>query len=136
MPLRGPGLADAIKRAREGQGQEYMTGFSRLFAVDQYEQAWKSAENHTMFWAARIGNRPFQVIVAANEQLINNERSGKAAYNLATGPKNYIEVPDMTHFEMYAGRGFEISGPAAAEWFAKHLNAPEAADPPAAAARP
>jgi hypothetical protein len=40
---------------------------------------------------------------------------------MATGPKEYITVPDITHFEMYSGKPFEISSEAAASWFTTYL---------------
>jgi hypothetical protein len=41
-----------------------------------------------------------------------------------------IVVPGISHFEMYSHEPFEISANAAADWFVKYLNAPEAADAP------
>jgi fermentation-respiration switch protein FrsA (DUF1100 family) len=61
------------------------------------------------------------VIVAEFDELINNDNAGKAALSHATGPKEYIVVEDITHFEMYSGKPFEISSEAAARWFKTHL---------------
>jgi fermentation-respiration switch protein FrsA (DUF1100 family) len=61
------------------------------------------------------------VVVAQYDELINNDRAGKAAIDYAKGPKEYIVVPDITHFEMYSGKPFEISSEAAARWFTTHL---------------
>jgi hypothetical protein len=36
---------------------------------------------------------------------------------MPTGSKDYIEVPGITHFEMYIGEAFERSSNAAADWF-------------------
>lgn len=116
----GAMLEDAIKRARTGQGAEMWTGYSRSVLVDA-EQAAANRENNTLQWAKNIGTRPFMVIVAQYDELINNERAGKAAIGYAKGPTEYIVVPDITHFEMYAGKPFEISSEAAARWFATHL---------------
>jgi uncharacterized protein len=120
MELQGAMLEDAISRARTGQGNEMWTGFSRQLLVD-YEQVVLNRENNTMQWAKNIGQRPFMVIVAEHEELINNERSGKAALEFATGPKEYVVVPGITHFEMYSGEPFEISSGAAVRWFTTHL---------------
>jgi hypothetical protein len=120
MDLTGAMLQDAIARARTGQGAEMWTGYSRSLLVDS-EQVAANRENNTLQWARNIGERPFLVIVAQYDELINNDRAGKAAYDLAKGPKDYIVVPDITHFEMYSGRPFEISSEAAARWFTTHL---------------
>lgn len=123
--LRGPALANAIAKARTGVTPETIGGFSRNFALDCCELE----QNPTLFWASKIGARPLLVVVGEDEELIRNEVSGKAAFNAAQGPKEYIEVKGVSHFEMYT-KGFKESGDAAAKWFAKYLNAPEAADPP------
>ncbi len=116
----GPVLADAIKRARTGQGAEMWTGYSRSLLIDS-EMLEANRENNTLQWAKNIGERPFMVIVAEFDELINNTTAGKAAIGYATGPKEYIVVPDITHFEMYSGKPFEISSEAAARWFKTHL---------------
>jgi hypothetical protein len=120
MKLEGALLEDAITRARTGQGAEMWTGYSRSLLVD-LEQVAANRENNTLFWAKNIGERPFMVIVAEYDELIDNERAGRAAYELAKGPKEYIVVPDITHFEMYSGEPFEIAAEAAARWFVTHL---------------
>jgi uncharacterized protein len=116
----GPILADAIKRARTGQGAEMWTGYSRSLLIDS-EMLEANRENNTLQWAKNIGNRPFMVVVAQYDELINNNIAGKAAIDMATGPKEYIVVPDITHFEMYSGKPFEISSEAAARWFTTYL---------------
>ena len=113
-------LKDAIQRARTGQGGEMWTGYSRSLLIDN-EMIDANAENNTLQWAKNIGTRPFMVIVAQYDELINNERAGKAAIDYAKGPKEYIVVPDITHFEMYSGKPFEISSEAAARWFTTYL---------------
>ena len=120
MTLSGALLDDAIQRARTGQGAEMWTGFSRTLLVDA-EQAAANRENNTLQWAKNIGERPFMVIVAEHDELIDNERAGKAAIDFAKGPKEYVVVPDVTHFEIYSGEPFEISSEAAARWFTTHL---------------
>jgi uncharacterized protein len=116
----GPILADAIKRARTGQGAEMWTGYSRSLLIDS-DMLEANRENNTLQWAKNIGERPFMVIVAQYDELINNDNAGKAALEYAKGPKEYIVVPDITHFEMYSGKPFEISSEAAARWFTTHL---------------
>lgn len=130
--LIGPAREDAIKRAREGQGKEYATGFSRQFATDQFEQAQAFQENYVGFWATKI-DVPYQVVHAQNDQLIPLEGVKAAVERVPAKQKNLIVVPEIGHFEMYSNEPFEISANAAADWFVKHLNAPEAADAPAPA---
>jgi len=118
--LQGKLLDDAIRRARTGQGAEYETGFSFRRNVDvETQQA--VAEYNPMNYIPFIGTRPVLFIVAEKDQLINNERSSHAAYEMLSGPKDYIEVPGITHFEMYIGKAFERSSKAAADWFVKYL---------------
>jgi dienelactone hydrolase len=125
--LVGPAREDAIKRAREGQGREYVTGFSRSFAVDQFEQTAAFQENYVAFWATKI-DVPYQVVAAEGDELI--PLAGiKASYErVPAKAKNFIVVPKIGHFDMYSNEPFEISANAAADWFVKYLNAPEAAD--------
>jgi len=113
-------LQDAITRARTGQGAEMWTGYSRSLLIDT-EMLEANRENNTMQWAKNIGTRPFQVVVAQYDELINNDNAGKKALSYAKGPTEYIVVPDITHFEMYSGKPFEISSEAAARWFTTHL---------------
>jgi uncharacterized protein len=120
MSYSGPVLQDAIKRARTGQGAEMWTGYSRSLLIDS-EMIEANRENNTLQWAKNIGERPFMVIVAQYDELINNDTAGKAALEFAKGPKEYIVVPDITHFEMYSGKPFEISSEAAARWFTTYL---------------
>jgi dienelactone hydrolase len=132
--LNGPMREDAIKRAREGQGHEYVTGFSRYFAVDQYQQYSAFQENYVGFWSTKI-DVPYQAVAAENDQLIP-VGGIKAAVERMSGPHNLIVVPGISHFEMYSHEPFEISANAAADWFVKYLNAPEAADDPEPAVAP
>jgi uncharacterized protein len=131
--LVGPAREDAIKRAREGQGKEYVTGFSRSFAVDQFEQGAAFQENYVAFWATKI-EVPYQVVAAEGDELI--PLAGiKASYErVPAKTKNFIVVPKIGHFDMYSNEPFEISSNAAADWFVKYLNVPEAADAPETAA--
>jgi uncharacterized protein len=120
MPLRGRLLEDAIKRARTGQGAEMETGFSTRRNVD-VETSQMVGEYRPFRYLKDIGSRPVQFIVAQQEQLFDNKQHAYAAQEVLTGPKRLIEVPNVTHFEMYIGEGFEVSSNAAAEWFLQHL---------------
>jgi dienelactone hydrolase len=126
--LYGAAREDAIKRAREGQGKEYVTGFSRYFAVDQYEQMAANQENYVGYWSTKI-DVPYLAVAAEKDQLI--PLAGiKAAVDRIPGTHDLVVVPDITHFEMYSHAAFDISANAAADWFVKYLNAPEATDAP------
>ncbi len=91
--------------------------------VDVETQFQMVAEYNPMTYIPAIGNCPVLFIVAEKDELINNQRSGHTAYEMLTGPKDYIEVPGITHFEMYIGEPFERSLNAAAPWFVKYLTA-------------
>lgn len=118
--LRGPLLDDAIRRARMGQGATSVTGFSNPREVDS-ETFEKASEYRPFHSLKQIGNRPVLLIAAENEQLFSNDDHAKAAMEHLVGPKKYIVVPDITHFEMYINEAFEISSNAAADWFVEHL---------------
>ena len=118
--LEGALLDDAILRARKGQGAEYETGYSVRRMVDvETQQA--VAEYHPFHYLKYIGARPVKFIVAEKDELIHNADHSHAAYELLSGPKDYVEVKGITHFEMYIGEAFEISSNGAADWFRKNL---------------
>lgn len=94
--------------------------FSRFVLIDS-EMLQANRENSTLQWARNIGERPFMVIVAQYDEIINNDNSGKAALSYVKGPTEYIVVPDIARFEMYSGKPFEISSEAAARWFTTYL---------------
>jgi hypothetical protein len=79
-----------------------------------------------------VGDRPVLLIPAEKDELINNRENSYAAIEVLTGPRKLIEVPGVTHFEMYINEAFEISSNAAANWFREHLGLERKAD----AARP
>lgn len=119
LKLEGALLEDAIKRARTGQGSEFETGFSTRRMVDtETNQALR--EYYPFYHAKFLGTRPILMVVAGEEELGGNVAS-RAAFAQITGPKEWIEVPRTTHFQMYIGEPFEISSGAAADWFNRHL---------------
>jgi uncharacterized protein len=120
LKLEGAMLEDAISRARNGQGGEYETGYSTRRMVDVETQQ-MVAEYRPFRYLKWVGSRPVKFIVAEKEELINNTENARASYELLPGPKDYLEVPGITHFEMYIGEAFEISSNGAADWFRKHL---------------
>lgn len=118
--LQGKLLEDAIQRARTGQGSQFETGFSLRRMVDvETQQA--VAEYHPMHYIQPVGARPVLFIVAQYDELINNQNAARAAFDMLSGPKDYIEIPGITHFEMYIGEAFERSSHAEAAWFVKYL---------------
>lgn len=120
VPLKGRLLEDAIKRARTGQGEEFETGFSTRRNVD-IETQQMVAEYRPFRYLKDVGDRAVMLIVAEKEELFNNRDNAYAALEILTGPKKLIEVPGITHFEMYINEAFEISSNAAADWFREHL---------------
>ena len=120
VPLRGRLLEDAIKRSRTGQGGEFETGFSTRRMVD-VETNQMVAEYRPFQYLKAVGDRPVLLIPAEKDELINNRANAYAALEVLTGPKKLIEVPGITHFEMYINEAFEISSNAAANWFREHL---------------
>jgi dienelactone hydrolase len=120
VPLRGKALEDAIKRARAGQGGEFETGFSTRRMID-VETNQMVAEYRPFQYLKAVGDRPVLLIPAEKDELINNRTNAYAALEVLTGPKKLIEVPGITHFEMYINEAFEISSNAAANWFREHL---------------
>ena len=120
VPLRGRALEDAIKRARTGQGAEFETGFSTRRMID-LETNQMVAEYRPFQYLKAVGDRPVILIPAEKDELINNRTNSYAAMEVLTGPKKLIEVPGITHFEMYVNEAFEISSKAAASWFREHL---------------
>ena len=120
VPLRGKPLEDAVKRARTGQGGEFETGFSARRMVDVETQQ-MVAEYRPFQYLKAVGDRPVLLIPAEKDELINNRDNAYAALEVLTGPKKLIEVPGITHFEMYINEAFEISSNAAANWFREHL---------------
>lgn len=120
VPLRGRLLEDSIKRARTGQGAEFETGFSARRMVDLETQQ-MVAEFRPFQYLKSVGDRPVLLIPAEKDELINNKENAHAALEVLTGPKKLIEVPGITHFEMYIDKAFEISSNAAADWFREYL---------------
>jgi len=120
VPLRGKLLEDAIKRARTGQGSEFETGFSVRRMVD-VETNQMVMEYRPFQYLKAVGDRPVLLIPAEKDELINNKMNAYAAMEMLTGPKKLIEVPGITHFEMYINEAFETSSNAAASWFREYL---------------
>jgi hypothetical protein len=59
-------------------------------------------------------------IVAEKEELFSNADHGKLAHDRATGPKKYVEIPDITHYGIYTVAR-ERATKLAVEWYDEHL---------------
>lgn len=121
LALQGKLLEDAIQRARTGKGGEFQTGYSFKRMVDVETQ--QAIAEYRPFQHVPNAKAPVQFIVAGSEQLFSNKNNAGAAFDALPGglAKNYIEIPGITHFEMYIDDAFERSSNAAADWFLKHL---------------
>ncbi len=60
-------------------------------------------------------------IVAGNEELFNDMDHAYSVVGVLKGPSKVIEIPGITHFEMYIGENFEQGSNAAVDWFRKYL---------------
>lgn len=118
--LRGRMLEDAIRRARTGQGAEMEVGFSTKRTVD-LETVQAVAEYRPFRFLKHLGPRPVLFIVAQNEQLFRNEDNAYAASKVLEGPTKVLEIPNISHFDIFVGEPFAISANAAAAWFREHL---------------
>ncbi len=117
--FRGGTLEEAIRQARTNQASESLRGFS-----------WRRMHESVPF---NSGYRPFHYaervpettailfIVAENEELFSNEQAAYSAVKVLKGPSQVLEVPGITHFQMYSGDAYKVSSKAAADWFLKHL---------------
>lgn len=123
-PLSDALLEDAIARARTGQGGEFETGFSTPRMVD-VETRQASSEYHPFHYVERVPETTAILFIGAGEEELYGPRKnldrGVAAAQELKGPSKYMEVPGVTHFEIYVGEAFEQSANAAADWFLEHL---------------
>lgn len=119
--LRGRMLEDAIRRARTGKGGEMEAGFATKRTVD-LETIQAAAEYRPFQFLKQVGPRPVLFVVAQNEQLFKNEDNAYAASKVLEGPTKVLEIPNISHFDIYVGEPFEISSNAAAEWFREYLS--------------
>lgn len=121
VKLQGAMLQDAIQRARTGQGGEFETGFTQRRMVDlETQQA--AFEYRPFHYVEEVPETvPILFIVAEKDELINNRDNAYAASEALKGETKVIEIPGITHFEVYRNEPFEQSSKAAVEWFTKHL---------------
>lgn len=68
-----------------------------------------------------IAPTPLLLIAAPHDRLVSGQIT-TAAYEKASEPKKIVLV-DGGHFDAYTGDGFDVTGPAARDWFVRHLSA-------------
>ncbi len=113
-------LEDGINRARTGQGAEVDGGFSFRSKID----LWSSQVNREFRPGMLIDRIPESTrilwIPVEKDELIP-ARGVQAASRAFRGTSQVIEVPYLTHFQIYSHTGFEVSSNLAADWFLKYL---------------
>jgi uncharacterized protein len=113
-------LEDGVKRARTGQGAEVDGGFSFRSKIDM----WSSQVNREFRPGALLDRIPETTkilwIPAEKDELIP-PRGVQAASKAFKGTSQVVEVPYLTHFQIYSFAGFEVSSNLAADWFLKYL---------------
>lgn len=60
------------------------------------------------------------IIVAENEELLDNRNHGQRVYERLQGPKAYVVIPGITHYDVY-GKAFDQATKPAIEWYEKYL---------------
>jgi len=95
-------------------------GFTPRRTVD-LETSQAAAEFRPFRYLKQVGPRPVLFIVAQHEQLFSNEDNAYAASKILDGPTQVLEIPGITHFDIFVGEPFDISANAAADWFKKYL---------------
>ncbi len=119
---------DWIMRARTGTGMTYLAnsreiGFGETQSTIDLETTRLNAEYLPFQVLGDLSDDfPLLFIVAENDEVIDNATNTYAASALISGSTQVIEIPEITHFEIYQGEPFEISVRAAADWFVKFLS--------------
>jgi uncharacterized protein len=60
------------------------------------------------------------IVVAENEELFDNAQHGVKVHERLQGPKGYVVIPAITHYDVYA-RAFDKAMKPALEWYDKYL---------------
>ncbi len=116
-------LEDGIKRARTGQGGEVDGGFSFRSKID----SWSGQVNREFRAGSMLDRIPrttsiLWIPAEKDELLPPRSPSGPFAASKAfKGTSQVIEIPYITHFQIYSFTAFEVSSNLAADWFLKHL---------------
>lgn len=73
---------------------------------------------------ARIPNCAIQIILAEKDEVVDNKSNGLRAYELATGPKNLVTIPEIKHYGIYRDPDARFrSRDLAIAWFDKYVKA-------------
>ena len=116
-------LEDGISRARTGQGAEVDGGFSFRSKIDR----WSGQVNREFRPGALLDRIPETTKIlwmpVEKDELIpprgaNGPYAGAKAFK---GTSQVIELPYVTHFQMYSFAAFEVGSNLAAQWFLKYL---------------
>ena len=122
VPMSEEARQDWIMRARTGTGATQETGFGETTITIDLETTRLAAEYRPFQALSDLPDDfPLLFIVAENDELIDNATHAHAASALITGATQVIEIPGITHFEVYRGEPFETSVRAAADWFVQFL---------------
>lgn len=60
------------------------------------------------------------IIVAEKEELFDNRDHGQRVHERLQGPKSYLVIPGITHYEVYT-RAFDQAIKPAVEWYDRYL---------------
>ena len=60
------------------------------------------------------------IIVAENEELFDNRNHGQRIHERLQGPKSYVVIPGIIHYDVYS-RAFDQAIKPALEWYDRHL---------------
>jgi len=71
--------------------------------------------------ADQLRNVAALFIVAKNEELFRNEDHSLAVFNKLSGVKDYLEIPNIKHYDIYSGAVRKTATKAATNWFEKNL---------------
>ena len=119
--LSGALRDDAVRRARTGRGAEWESGFSRKLMIDA-ETRQAAAEYRPFHLVDDVPETvPVLFVIAEKEELMSNDDHARAAAAVLRGPAKVVEIPGITHFEVYRGEAFEQGARAAADWFVEHF---------------
>jgi alpha-beta hydrolase superfamily lysophospholipase len=81
----------------------------------------KLLEYRPILFAEKLGAKPVLLITAEKEELFDNKEHFGAVYPKLKGPKQLVEVPGITHYQVYFGPGQQKVTALAVDWFKKHL---------------
>ncbi|MGH7354485.1 MAG: alpha/beta hydrolase [Candidatus Rokuibacteriota bacterium] len=60
------------------------------------------------------------IIAAENEELMDNRQHGQRVHERLQGPKSYVVIPGITHYDVY-GKAFDQAIKPAVDWYDKYL---------------